>query len=107
MSTDTMRDFATVAWELRWVIAAAAVMAAAAVPIARHVERDRQRITELAAETTRADHAEQRLATLQHALISHRLRAAQHAGVIRRVGKTPSTLKSTHAHDINVYRGTK
>lgn len=67
MSTDTMRDFATVAWELRWVIAAAAVMAAAAVPIARHVERDRQRIAELAAETTRADHAEQRLATLQHA----------------------------------------
>lgn len=67
MSTDTMRDFATVAWELRWVIAAAAVMAAAAVPIARHVERDRQRITELAAETTRADRAEQRLATLQHA----------------------------------------
>jgi Tfp pilus assembly major pilin PilA len=56
-----------VAWELRWVIAAAAVMAAAAVPIARHVERDRQRIAELAAETTRADRAEQRLATLQHA----------------------------------------
>ena len=67
MSTDTMRDFATVAWELRWVIAAAAVMAAAAVPIARHVERDRQRIAELAAAATRADRAEKRLATLQHA----------------------------------------
>ena len=67
MSTDTLRDLATVAWSLRWVIAAVAVMAAAAVPIARHVERDRHRIAELAAETTRADRAEQRLATLQHA----------------------------------------
>lgn len=63
----TLHDVGVVAWSLRWVIAAVAVMAAAAVPIARHVERDRQRITELAAETTRADHAEQRLATLQHA----------------------------------------
>lgn len=67
MSTDTLRDLATVAWSLRWVIAAVAVMAAAAVPIARHVERDRQRIAELAAAATRADRAEQRLATLQHA----------------------------------------
>lgn len=47
------------------------------------------------------------LPRVRNALISHRLRAAQHAGVIRRVGKTPSTLKSTHAHEINVYRGTK
>lgn len=47
------------------------------------------------------------LPPVRNALISHRLRAAQHAGVIRRVGKTPSILKSTHAHDINVYQGAK
>ena len=47
------------------------------------------------------------LPPVRNALISHRLRAAQHAGVISRVGKTPSTLKSTHAHEINVYRGAK
>jgi hypothetical protein len=27
------------------------------------------------------------------------------ARVLVKVGKTPSTLKSTHAHEINVYRG--
>lgn len=36
-------------------------------------------------------------------LISRRLIVAQNDGLIRRVGKTPSTLKSTHGHDINVY----
>ena len=43
------------------------------------------------------------LPRVRNALISHRLRVAQHDGLIRRVGKTPSTLKSIHAHDINVY----
>ena len=46
------------------------------------------------------------LPRVRNALISHRLRAAMNAGVITRVGKTPSTLKSTHAHEINVYQGT-
>ena len=45
------------------------------------------------------------LPRVRNALISHRLRAAMNAGVITRVGKTPSTLKSTHAHEINVYQG--
>ena len=47
------------------------------------------------------------LPRVRNALISHRLRAAMNAGVITRVGKTPSTLKSTHAHEINVYQGTR
>ena len=47
------------------------------------------------------------LPRVRNALISHRLRAALNAGVITRVGKTPSTLKSTHAHEINVYQGVK
>lgn len=47
------------------------------------------------------------LPRVRNALISHRLRAAMNAGVITRVGKTPSTLKSTHAHEINVYQGVK
>ena len=46
------------------------------------------------------------LPRVRNALISHRLRAALNAGIITRVGKTPSTLKSTHAHEINVYQGT-
>lgn len=62
-----MNDFLTVVLSLRWVIAAAAVMVAAAVVVARHNETDRRRIAELAAETARADHAEQRLAILQRA----------------------------------------
>ena len=47
------------------------------------------------------------LPPVRKALISHRLRVAARDGLIRRVGKTPSTLKSTHAHEINVYQGTK
>jgi len=47
------------------------------------------------------------LPEVRNCLISHRLRAAVNAGVLVKVGKTPSTLKSTHAHEINVYRGTK
>ncbi len=43
------------------------------------------------------------LPPVRKALISHRLRVANRDGLIRRVGKTPSTLKSTHAHEINVY----
>lgn len=45
------------------------------------------------------------LPEVRNCLISHRLRAAVNAGVLVKVGKTPSTLKSTHAHEINVYRG--
>ena len=45
------------------------------------------------------------LPEVRNCLISHRLRAALNAGVLVKVGKTPSTLKSTHAHEINVYRG--
>lgn len=44
---------------------------------------------------------------VRNCLISHRLRAAMNAGVIERVGKVPSDLKSTHGHEINVYRGTR
>ena len=47
------------------------------------------------------------LPPVRKALISHRLRVANRDGLIRRVGKTPSTLKSTHAHEINVYQGVK
>lgn len=62
-----LRDVGVAVWSLRWVIAAVAVMVPAAVAVARHNQTDRQRIAELVAETTRADRAEQRLATLQHA----------------------------------------
>lgn len=62
-----MHDFLTVVWSLRWVFVAAAVMVPAAVVVARHNEADRRRIAELAAETARANRAEQRLAILQHA----------------------------------------
>lgn len=62
-----LRDVGVVAWSLRWVIAAAAVMVPAAVVVARHNETDRRRIVDLATQTARADRAEQRLATLQHA----------------------------------------
>jgi hypothetical protein len=47
------------------------------------------------------------LPQVRNCLISHRLRAAMNAGVIERVGKVPSDLKSTHGHEINVYRGTR
>lgn len=47
------------------------------------------------------------LPQVRTALISRRLIVAQNDGVIRRVGKTPSTLKSTHGHDINVYAPTR
>ncbi len=47
------------------------------------------------------------LPPVRKALISHRLRVAHKDGLIRRVGKTPSTLKSTHAHEINVYAPTR
>ena len=40
-------DFLTVAWALRWVIAGLAIAMAAAVPIARHMERDRRLIADL------------------------------------------------------------
>lgn len=62
-----MNDLLTVVWSLRWVIAAVAVMAAAAVPIARHVERDRQMVADLASERSRAAAAEERLGHLEHA----------------------------------------
>lgn len=39
-------------------------------------------------------------------LVSRRLIAAQHAGQIRKVGYTPSTLRSTHGHPVAVYRAT-
>ncbi len=55
------------AWALRWVFAAAAAMASAAVAIAKHVEQDRRAIAALNAERGRAARAEQRLAILQHA----------------------------------------
>ena len=42
-------------------------------------------------------------ADIRKGRISGRLLAAQHAGQIRRVGKTPSTLKSTKAAEVNVY----
>ena len=53
-------DLLTVAWALRWVIATLAVMTAAAVPIARHLERDRRLIADLAAERDKT-------ASLEHA----------------------------------------
>lgn len=43
------------------------------------------------------------LPSVKPSLISGQLIAAQWDGWLRRVGKTPSTLKSTHGHDINVY----
>lgn len=70
MNTDNLQHLATVAWALRWWIAGLAIAMAAAVPIARHMERDRRLIADLAAErdkTTTLEHAAGALAvTVAH-----------------------------------------
>lgn len=44
---------------------------------------------------------------VRKSLLAKAFVAAEHAGDIRKVGTTPSTLRSTRGHHINVYRGTK
>lgn len=43
------------------------------------------------------------LPSVRMSLLPGRIRVALHDELIRRVGKTPSTLKSTRGHEINVY----
>ena len=44
------------------------------------------------------------LPPVRTALISRRLIAAQHSGLVAKTGYTPSTLPSTHGHPVAVYQ---
>lgn len=46
------------------------------------------------------------LPVVRKALLAKAFVAAERDGVVRKVGTTPSTLRSTRGHHINVYRGT-